>query len=243
MSAPPATLTEDKFLKELGKQYQVTPTVARKALRTLEQEGWLENRGIQGLCLSAPRPVHGSLLEWDPAELHVVETGSGYLEERIPEPAEGTPEIRVLSKVLTTLPRELLKLFDVHGRSGHQASRVTKLHLVEAQPKVLEIILAPVHELPGLLMKDHRHMNLFRMIETDYHRCLTRVIQRIEVRPLLLEEARLLGSTEDFPALSLQRILHAKECPLALVEWIIPGGRVSLVQEGYALRGKPHRVE
>lgn len=205
----------------ISQKYQVTAVVVRKALKVLEDMGYLEDRGDRGLFPHKPRPSHGPQFVWNPAEIRL--------------DLEGTLEIRVLSKTMTTLPREYLRFFEVHGRSGHQASRITKLHLVNGQAKALETIYAPCQELPGLLMKDHRHGTLFEMVDADYRR-LTCLRESIEVRPLSTEEAKILGSAEDFPALVLFHLLRSESAALALVEWVIPGGRCSLVHEMPALK-------
>ena len=210
--------------EELAGQYKVSLSVVRRSLQVLSEEGRLEQVSGKGLFPRCTRPVAGVLLEWDPAETHL--------------DLPGHTEVRVLSKVMTTLPRELLQTFEVHGKSGRQASRIVKLHLVNSQPKALEIILAPLNELPGLLMRDHRHSNLYRLIEADYHLRLTRLIQCTGVRPLQAEEAKLLGSTEEFPALSIRQVLVGETASLALVEWLVPGGRCDIVAEGKAARGR-----
>lgn len=207
---------------ELAGQYKVSQIVVRKSLQVLLEEGRLEQVPGKGLFPRSTRPVTGVLLEWDPAETHL--------------DLSGHTEVRVLSKVMTTLPRELLQIFEVHGKSGRQASRIVKLHLVNSQPKALEIILAPLNELPGLLMRDHRRSNLYRLIEADYHLRISKLIQHTGVRPLLAEEAKLLGSTEDFPALSIRQVLVGESTPLAMLEWVAPGGRCDLVTEGRAVR-------
>lgn len=210
-------------LEELAEHYQVPLAVVRKTLQLLTEEGHLEQVSGKGVFPRCAKPITGILLEWDPAEAHL--------------DLAGHHEVRVLSKVMTTLPRELLNTFEVHGRSGHQVSRIVKLHLVSGHPKALEIILAPLNELPGLLMRDHRHSNLYRLIQADYHLRLTRLIQHTGVRPLLTEEAKLLGSAEEFPALSIRQLLVGENVPLALVEWIIPGGRCEVVMESKPTRG------
>ncbi len=209
-------------LEELAEHYKIPLSVVRKTVQVLSEEGHLEQVPGKGYFVRCAKPVMGVLLEWDPAESHLDLTGHH--------------EVRVLSKVMTTLPRELLNTFEVHGKSGHQASRVVKLHLMNSQPKALEIILAPLNELPGLLMRDHRHSNLYRLIETDYRLRLTHLIQHTGVRPLLAEEAKMLGSTEDFPALSIRQVLVGPSAPVAMVEWILPGGRCDIVTEGRAPR-------
>ncbi len=220
-------LAADKLIpgvEELAGQYKVPLTVVNRSLQILLEEGRLEQVSGKGFYPRCSRPVTGVLFEWDPAEARL--------------DLSGHTEVRVLSKVMTTLPRELLHTFEVHGKSGHQASRIVKLHLVSGQPKALEIILAPLGELPGLLMRDHRHSNLYRLIDADYHLPLTKVIQHTGVRPLLAEEAKVLGSTEDFPALSIRQLLVGESTPLAMVEWLIPGGRCDIVMEGRAVRGR-----
>jgi DNA-binding GntR family transcriptional regulator len=209
-------------LEEISEHYQVPLPVVRRSLQVLSEEGQLEQVAGKGLFPRCSRPVTGVLLEWDPAESRL--------------DLAGHHEVRVLSKVMTTLPRELLHTFEVHGKSGNQASRIVKLHSMNAQPKALEIILSPLNELPGLLMRDHRHLNLFRLIEGDYHLRLTSLVQHTGVRPLLAEEAKYLGSTEEFPALSIRQVLVGERTPLAMVEWVVPGGRCDLVTEGRAAR-------
>jgi DNA-binding GntR family transcriptional regulator len=210
-------------VEQIAREFGVLPSVAKKALACLEEEGWLK-RGAEGtLHINLPQAAAGVFLIWDPATL------------RLDLP--GCQEIRVQSKVMTTLPREMLQTFEVHGRSGHQASRIVKLHLVDGAPKAIEQIIAPVSELPGLLMKDHRHCNLYRLVEGDYRLPLVRVTQRIQVRPLTLEEAKILDSAEAFPALCVERLLHIERGVIARVDWIVPGGRCELVEEGCAGEG------
>lgn len=202
------------FFDQVAKEFGVLSSVAKRALACLEEEGWGEmEAGVEPSQAAA-----GVHLVWDPATL------------RLDLP--GCQEIRVQSKVMTTLPRGMLQTFEVHGRSGHQASRIVKVHLVDGSPKAIEQILAPVSELPGLLMKDHRHSNLYRLVEEDYRLPLVKVTQRIQVRPLTLEEAKILDSTEAFPALCVERLLHIERGVIARVDWIVPGGRCELLEEG-----------
>lgn len=208
-------------IRKISQEFEVTAVVVRKALLVLQEMGYLEDRGDKGVFPRKPHCSHGPQFIWSPAEIRLN--------------LEGTREIRVLSKTMTTLPRAYLRFFDVHGRSGHQASRITKLHLVNGQPKALEAIYAPCQELPGLLMKDHRHGTLIELIDADYRR-LTCLRESIEVRPLTSEEAKILGSTEDFPALVLFHLLQSESATLALVEWVIPGGRCGLIHDMQALK-------
>jgi GntR family transcriptional regulator len=217
------TLPVDEPLQDapgIAQGFGVTPAVARKALAQLEEEGWVQSRPGKGFYTARPKSVTGVLLDWDPADLKF--------------DLEGHHEVRVVSKTMTTLPKNLLRTFDVHGKSGHQAHRIVKLHRIEGSPKAIEQILAPTSELPGLLMKDHRHSNIYTLVETDFRQRLVRITQRIHVRPLSAEEAKILDSTEEFPALCLDRLLYGERGPLALVQWIVPGGRCGLVEEGIA---------
>lgn len=210
-------------LKQLAEEYEVPQAVARRALDRLAETGWASRHPRKGLIASRPRPVSGVVLGWDPAEL-------GF-------DVDGGREIRVISKVMTTLPRESLNQFETHGKSGHQAFRVTKLYCVDNRPKALEVILSPTSELPGLLMRDHRHANIYRLIETDFAHKIVRVSQKVYLRSLNLEEAKALESVEDFPAVCVERLVYGERGALARVEWIVPGGRCALVDEGYSDHG------
>lgn len=202
--------------------YQVPVAVIRKGLRLLEEEGWAEHGHEEALLARHPKPAKGVALLWDPADLRF--------------DGDSVSEVRVLSKVMTSLSREALRVFEVHGRTGPQASRIVKLHRVGGRPMALEQILAPVSELPGLVMKDHRHANIFRLVEADYGKRLTRVHQRIHLRELTAEEAKMLESVEEFPALVIEQTLVGKRGPIALVEWVVPGGRSAVGMEGRGMR-------
>lgn len=205
-------------MEVIAAAHQVTAVVVRKAFRLLEEEGWTEHGQEEAPLARHPKPAKGVSLLWDPADLRF--------------DGDGAIEVRVLSKVMTSLSREALRVFEVHGRSGHQASRIVKLHRVGGRPMALEQILAPVSELPGLVMKDHRHSNIFRLIEADYGKPLARVLQRIHLRDLTAEEAKTLESVEEFPALAIEQTLIGRRGPIALVEWVVPGGRSAVGVEG-----------
>jgi len=211
-------------IQSLMENSGVGAAVERKALKSLEEEGWVVRRAGSEAMVSRPKPILGVQMGWDPAALVL--------------DAEGPHEVRVLSKSLTTLPEELLGLFDIHGKSSRKAFRIAKLHLVDGQPKALEMIMAPSNGLRGLLMNDHRHQNIYRMVEEDYNLSLVRIHQMMHVRMLTKDEAKVLDSTEDFPAMCVERTLYTPEGAVALVDWTIPGGRCGLVEEMSALTKK-----
>ena len=206
---------------ELMETFEVRPGVVDRALERLLAEGWVELVRGKELRAAVPSPPKGVVLGWDPAEL-------GF-------EVDGDLEIRVLSKVMTTLSRDLLEVFEVHGREGSRANRVQKLYLAGGQPISLETIVAPVSILPGLLMKDHRHENLYRMIGSHYGFRIVKVKQRSTLRGLSKEEAVVLRSVEDFPALCVGRVVFGEEGAVAVCNWVLPGGRCELVEEAKSL--------
>jgi GntR family transcriptional regulator len=208
---------------ELAETFEVRPAVVDRALEVLLAEGWVEcDRGREYLA-SEPSPPSGVVLGWDPADL-------GF-------EIDGDIEIRVLSKVMTTLSPGLLGIFEVHGKEGRRANRVLKLYLAGGQPISIEAIVAPTSSLPGLLMKDHRRENVYRMIQAHYGCRIVKVEQRSTVRGLSKEEASTLRSVEDFPALCMARVLFGEEGALAAIDWVVPGGRCGLIEEAKALPG------
>jgi DNA-binding GntR family transcriptional regulator len=201
----------------LAESFEVRPGVVDRALEILLAEGWVECVRGKELRATAPSPPKGVVLGWDPADL-------GF-------EVVGDIEIRVLSKVMTTLSRELLEIFEVHGKEGSRANRVQKLYLAGGQPISLETIVAPTSILPGLLMKDHRHENIYRMIQSHYGCRIVKVGQRSTVRSLSKEEASVLRSVEDFPALCVARVVFGEDGALASSNWVLPGGRCGLIEE------------
>jgi DNA-binding GntR family transcriptional regulator len=142
-------------------------------------------------------------------------------------------EVRVLSKVTTSLSNDLLKVFEVHGVDGTRASRVVKLHRSENLCLALETITAPVNDLPGLVMKDHRHTNVYAIIREQYAIEIESVEQRIHQRMLKPEEATNLAATPNFPALCLDRIVRSATQAVAFIEWVIPAGRCRVREESF----------
>jgi DNA-binding GntR family transcriptional regulator len=209
-------------LEDLLTQYEVRAPVVERALDLLKGEGWLrwDSRQRQWIA-TQPRPVQGVVMAWDPAASLL--EGAACL------------EVRVLTKAMTTLSREMLRTFEVHGRDGNRANRILKHYLSADQPLALETILSPISTLPGLLMKDHRHENLYRMVESHYRKRVERLEQRTHVRPLTSEEAGWLRSAEEFPALCIDRTLFGAEGAIATSQWVLVGGRCSFIEEASRL--------
>ena len=214
-SGQPIPLAEDPFL-EVPK----TPSVVQRAFRLLEEEGWLsaDRKGVW--LASAPREVRGVLLGWDPAD-----TQPG-----------GSPdsEIRVVSKVTGTLPVEFLEHFEVHGVDGKRASRIVKVLIEKGRPIVLETILAPTSMLPGLVMKDHRHENIYQVIQTGYKTPISRVSQRVYLRSATEEEALALQIVGKTTVLGVDRILFGGGTGVAVVRLVYPDPQRGFYDEACA---------
>lgn len=208
-------------LSDVAAAEGVRTTVAERALNLLAKEGWVR-RSREGIYRpDSPRTPLGAFLKWDPAGLH--------LESHDPI------VVRVLSKVTTSLPRELMKVFEVHGVDGARASRIVKLHRTEHLPLALETLTSPMLELPGLLMKDHRTSNLYSLIVRDYGLEIDSVEQKIHQRILKDEEAKTLGAAPNFPALCLDRLIRTATHAIAMVEWVIPAGRCRVSEEAFRI--------
>ncbi|MCA9440939.1 MAG: GntR family transcriptional regulator, partial [Candidatus Omnitrophica bacterium] len=166
---------------EVASHHGVKPNIAERALNQLQTEGWILRNRDDIRKVTRPREAAGVLLKWDPADLRLE--------------AEGPLEVKVLSKMTTSLSADLLKIFEVHGVDGTRASRIVKLHLSGKTPLALETITAPMNDLPGLVMKDHRLTNLYAIIRNHYAIEVESVEQRIHQRMLKPEEANNLGAT------------------------------------------------
>ncbi len=199
--------------------HSVRPDIAERALSTLQSQGWARADREGCWRISQPRSPEGTLLKWDPAGL-VLEV-------------DGEVEVKVLSKVTTSLSSDLLEIFEVHGIDGTRASRVIKLHQTGNLTLALETITAPMDVLPGLVMKDHRHNNFYSIIESQYRIEIESIQQRIHQRMLKPEEANNLAATPNFPALCLDRTVHSATQAVGFVEWVIPAGRCQVVDEAF----------
>ena len=216
----PIPLAEDPVL-----HVAKSKRVAQRALSLLEEEGWA-TAGPGGVWLaSSPRCAQGVLMHWDPATVS-------------PYGFEGT-EIRVLSKTMSTLPAEFLEHFEIHGVDGRRASRIVKAHLENDKPASLEIIVAPASRLSGLVMKDHRHDNIYRIVEGGYRIRITRISQRIRLRPATEEEASALHIDSNSALLALDRILFSAEGGLAVVRLVFPDPERGVSDEAWGLPGRP----
>jgi len=206
---------------ELAKSLETQVAVVERALQTLLLEGLISIKPGRGLVPLTPTSSARPVLAWDP--------GSGRLD------LGGSVEIRVLSKVLTTLPKNLLSVFEVHGKEGHRANRIVKLRLVSGKPMVVETIYSPTSRLPGFLMKDHRQVDLYQMLVSQYRCEVVRVEQRSRVYAITSAESSILETEVGFPSLCVERVYFAGEGPLATSQWIVPAGRCGLFEEASAL--------
>lgn len=199
--------------------------VAQRGLSILEEEGWATS-GPGGVWLaSSPRTAQGVLMHWDPATL-------------APFGLEGT-EVRVLSKTMSTLPAEFLEHFEIHGVDGRKASRIVKVHIEIDKPVYLETIVAPASRLAGLVMKDHRDDNIYRIIESAYRTRIARISQRIRLRPATEEEATALQIDPRSALLALERILFSSEGGLAVVKLVFPDPERGVSEEAWGFPGRP----
>jgi DNA-binding GntR family transcriptional regulator len=208
---------------DLFSEFSHRPAVIRRALAFLEMRGWVTKSRDGVWVASLPRSIHGTLLVWDPSGT----SPDGYAET----------QVRVLSKIATTLPADFLKYFELHGVEGKRASKIVKVYLGPNRPVALETIVSPTSQAPGLVMKDHRHISIYKILELEYSAKISHIKQHVYCRSTTEEEALALGLRSPSPVLALDRVVFSGLSGIALIRFVFADPQRGFSDEAQTCQG------
>ena len=146
----PGTLlpSENHFIKV----FSVSRTTIRKALRNLEEEGFLERRQGQGTFLR-----YGKYTRRVSSSLDFVSHG---------KKSGGRPTTKLLSREVRSKSIAETSLFDC--LSGDAVFEIKRLRLMKGETCVLQTSVLPIIELDDYPPSDFENRSLYKILEQDF---------------------------------------------------------------------------
>lgn len=212
-SWPPGTKIPSE--RELAEEFTISRMTARASVDVLVDHGLVQRRERIGAFVAPPKLVYDVTT---PAGL------SDQLKEAGMIPGAAVWDSATIdAEELSPSVRELLGLAD-----GNSVHRVQRLRTAGDEPIALENSYFPAALFPDLLECDLT-ASIYELMRERFHRGPARSVQEVDVLPLGVDTAQILGASPDSPALVVERCSwDAEGIPIEFARDIYRSDRIKL---------------
>lgn len=197
--------------RELSRQLGVSRLTVNKALKELEQSGWLTVQIGKGTFIT------------DTKINQALDSLTSFTEEMAKRGQE--TQSRVLDALELTASDEIARILDI--LPGTPIITLKRVRLANAEPVALETSTLPAAICPGILREhDFSRESLYAVLRKHYNVLITHAEQTFEARSATAEEASRLQIEPVSPILYITRVTYADDQrPIEYVQSAYRGDR------------------
>lgn len=201
--------TED----ELARQYEISKTTVRLALRELETEGFVRREQGRGTFVAIPK------IEQGPRDL------TSFTQDMQRRGAQ--PSSKVLNQEVVEAKGEICER--LHVREGDKLFRLRRLRLADGEPMGIQTAYIPLALCPNIEQEQFEAQSLYRVLEERFGLVPASAQEHHWAVTLEKGEARWLKVPPGSPALSVERVTFLPDGrPMELAYSVMRGDRYTV---------------
>jgi GntR family transcriptional regulator len=180
----------------LCRNYEISRTVVRQALKELEIEGVITRRKGRGTFIAHPKIREG-----------LVQNLTGFYRDMMEQGLK--PKTRVLHQKITACSEKVAKYLEIEA--GEKVIDIQRLRFIEDQPIQLVTSYIPQTLCPLLVSADLENQSLYEFLEKETGIRIVRGHRYIEAVAANELEAKLLGIEKNAPLIMLDSISYSND--------------------------------